>query len=49
MRLTMKIKFSILANSQVDTTRSALKGDIDQLVYELHELTEDEVRIVEGK
>ncbi len=34
-------------NPQADT--SALEREIDQLVYELYELTEDEVKIVEGK
>jgi hypothetical protein len=34
-------------NPQADT--SALEREIDQLVYELYGLTEDEVKIVEGK
>jgi len=32
---------------QADT--SALEGEIDQLVYQLYGLSEDEVKIVEGK
>jgi len=32
---------------QADT--SALEGEIDQLVYQLYGLTEDEIGIVEGK
>ena len=28
---------------------SALEGEIDQLVYQLYGLTEDEIKIVEGK
>jgi hypothetical protein len=28
---------------------STLEGEIDQLVYQLYGLTEDEVKIVEGK
>jgi len=28
---------------------SALEGEIDQLVYQLYGLSEDEVKIVEGK
>jgi len=35
------------ADPQADT--SALEGEIDQLVYQLYGLTEDEVKIVEGK
>jgi len=35
------------ADPQADT--SALEGEIDQLVYQLYGLSEDEVRIVEGK
>jgi adenine-specific DNA-methyltransferase len=34
------------ANSQADTT--ALETQIDQLVYQLYELTEEEIKIVEG-
>ena len=43
------------AEPQADATRSALEGEIDQLVYQLspagmiYGLTEDEVKIVEGK
>jgi hypothetical protein len=36
-----------VGNSQADT--SHLEREIDQLVYELYGLTEDGVRIVEGK
>jgi hypothetical protein len=32
---------------QADT--SALEGEIDQLVYQLYGLSEEEVKIVEGK
>ncbi|GAB4480706.1 MAG: class I SAM-dependent DNA methyltransferase [Anaerolineales bacterium] len=35
------------ADPQADT--SALEGEIDQLVYDLYGLTEEEIRIVEGK
>jgi adenine-specific DNA-methyltransferase len=35
------------ADPQADT--SALEGEIDQLVYQLYGLSEDEVRIVEGR
>jgi len=35
------------ADPQADT--SPLEGEIDQLVYQLYGLTEDEVKIVEGK
>ncbi len=35
------------ADRQADT--SALEGEIDQLVYQPYGLSEDEVRIVEGK
>ncbi len=28
---------------------SALEGEIDQLVYQLYGLSEDEVRVVEGR
>jgi hypothetical protein len=34
-------------NPQADT--SALEGEIDQLVYALYELTEEEIKIVEGR
>jgi hypothetical protein len=32
-----------------DSNTAALEKEIDQLVYELYELTEDEIKIVEGK
>ena len=32
-----------------DTDTSILKSEIDQLVYQLYDLTEEEIRIVEGK
>lgn len=35
------------AEPQADT--SALEGEVDQLVYQLYGLSEDEVRVVEGK
>ena len=35
------------ANPQADTSK--LEGEIDQLVYQLYGLTEDEVKVVEGK
>ncbi|MDO8753734.1 MAG: hypothetical protein Q7J80_07550 [Anaerolineales bacterium] len=35
------------ANPLADT--SMLEGEIDQLVYQLYELSEDEISIVEGK
>lgn len=34
-------------NLNADTT--ILEAEIDQLVYELYELTEEEIKIVEGK
>ena len=34
-------------NPQADTSK--LEGAIDQLVYQLYGLTEDEIKIVEGK
>ena len=37
------------ANPQADATRSALEGEIDQLVYQLYGLTPEEIDIVEGK
>jgi hypothetical protein len=35
------------ANPQADTSK--LEGEIDQLVYELYGLTEEEIKIVENK
>ena len=35
------------ANPQADTSK--LEEEIDELVYELYGLTEDEIKIVEGK
>lgn len=35
------------ANLQADTSK--LEGKIDQLVYELYGLTEEEIKIVEGE
>jgi adenine-specific DNA-methyltransferase len=45
--LSNKIISAKRANSQADT--STWEGEIDQLVYQLYGLTEDEVEIVEGK
>lgn len=42
----MKIS-SKRANPQADT--STLEKEIDELVYQLYGLTEDEVKIVEGR
>lgn len=41
----------ILATKKADTTSdtSELEHEIDELVYELYGLTEDEIAIVEGK
>jgi adenine-specific DNA-methyltransferase len=44
-KLVIKILVAKRADSQADT--STLEGEIDQLVYELYGLTEDEVAIVE--
>ncbi len=41
-----KILTAKRAEPQADT--SPLEGEIDQLVYQLYGLTEDEVKIVEG-
>jgi len=45
--LITKILAAKRADPQADT--SPLEGEIDQLVYQLYGLTEDEVKIVEGK
>jgi len=45
--LVTKILVAKRADPQADM--SALEGEIDQLVYQLYGLSEDEVRIVEGK
>ncbi|MGA7194335.1 MAG: hypothetical protein WBW94_11960 [Anaerolineales bacterium] len=45
-RIWLRI-FSERVNPQADTSK--LEAEIDQLVYQLYELTEDEVKIVEGK
>ncbi len=42
-----KILAAKRADPQADT--SALEGEIDQLVYQLYGLSEDEIGIVEGK
>jgi hypothetical protein len=34
---------------QADASRSALEGEIDQLVYQLYGLSQEEIDIVEGK
>ena len=46
-KLVTKILTAKRADPQADT--SALEGEIDQLVYQLYGLTEDEVKIVEGR
>jgi len=45
--LPRKLLAAKRANPQADTTE--LEEQIDQMVYELYGLTEDEIRIVEGK
>lgn len=45
--LTTKILTAKRADPQVETSK--WEAEIDQLVYQLYELTEDEVKIVEGK
>ena len=45
IKLVDKILTAKKSNPQADTT--ALEAEIDQLVYELYELTEDEIAIVE--
>ena len=42
-----KILAAKRVNSAADT--SALKGEIDQLVYQLYGLSPEEINIVEGK
>jgi len=39
----------ILKMKKIDADTAALERDIDQLVYDLYELTEDEIVIVEGR
>ena len=39
----------ILKMKKIDADTAALERDIDQLVYDLYELTEDEIAIVEGR
>jgi len=46
-KLVTKILAAKRANPQADTSK--LEDEIDQLVYQLYGLTEDEVKIVEGK
>lgn len=47
----MKDKIPLVINPQADATRSALEGEIDQLVAprQLYELSPEEIDIVEGK
>ncbi|MDP1713707.1 MAG: hypothetical protein Q8L41_03095 [Anaerolineales bacterium] len=47
MNLRAKLCDAKSVNPQADTSK--LESKIDQLVYELYGLTEDEVKIVEGK
>jgi hypothetical protein len=47
MNLVERILAAKRANPQADT--SELEREIDQLVYRLYGLTEEEIRIVEGR
>ena len=47
IKLVDRILAAKRANPQADT--STMEGEIDQLVYQLYGLTEDEIKIVEGK
>jgi len=47
IKLVERVLAAKRANPAADTSK--LEGEIDQLVYQLYGLTEDEVRIVEGK
>ena len=38
-----------LKRIDVNADTTSLEAEIDQLVYQLYELSEDEIRIVEGK
>lgn len=42
-----KVKSAKFVDRQADM--SALAGEIDRLIYQLYGLSEDEVRVVEGK
>ncbi len=47
--LTVAKRINILAGTCPQADTSKLEAEIDQLVYQLYGLTEDEIRIVEGK
>lgn len=47
IKLVDRVLAAKRANPQADTSK--LEGEIDQLVYELYGLTEEEIEIVEGK
>lgn len=49
MKLVERILSPKRADPQADASRSALEKEIDQLVYQLYGLTEEEIAIVEGK
>jgi adenine-specific DNA-methyltransferase len=46
---TMSIKSMAVKSADSQADASTLEGEIDRLVYELYGLTEDEVKIVDGK
>ena len=47
MLFSTRDDFANVADPQ--TNMSTLEGEIDQLVYQLYGLSEDEIKIVEGK
>lgn len=47
VKLVERVLAAKRANPQADTSK--LEGEIDQLVYQLYGLTEEEIKIVEGK
>jgi len=47
MKLVERILAAKRANPQADT--SALEKEIDQLVYQLYGLSQEEIKIVEGR